>query len=223
MKKIIAIAFLFTVQVINAQEVTQNLGDYNAVKVYDKINVKLVAGQENKIVIKGSKAADAEVVTKNNELKIRMKLSKLLSGDDITATLYYKTINRVEAFEGSYVSSEDIFKSSSFTLNAKEGAKIKLNLDVQTLDSDVSSGGELEITGTAATHDLDITSGGIAKAKNLQTATTTVNVKAGGTAAVFATDVANAKTMAGGTVDIYGNPKQVNQKTTAGGTITVRK
>lgn len=223
MKKIIAIAFLLGIQIINAQEITQKLNDFTAVKVYDKISVKLVAASENKIVLKGSNTSDANVVVEKNEVKIKMKTTKLLGGDDITATLYYKKIDKAEAFEGAYISSEDTFKSSNFSITVKEGAKVKLILATDNLKSEVKSGAELELTGSAGTHDLVITSGGIAKAKGLQTSTTIVAVNAGGSASIFVTDLADAKTRAGGSIDIYGNPKQVNQKTTAGGTITVRK
>lgn len=222
MKKLIVIAFLMLIQVVAAQEVTKNLGDFTAVKVFDKISVKLVKANENKIVINGSKAEDVELVTKGNDLKIRMKFSKLLQGEDITATLYYKTIDQVEVNEGAYVSSEDNFKTVSFVLNAKEGSKIKLNIDTQKLKSKMHSAGEIEITGKAANHDVTITSGGILKAKDFVTSQTTIGVSAGGQASINATELVDAKVRAGGNIDVYGKPKQVNKKTTAGGTIEIR-
>ena len=33
---------------------------------------------------------EVELVNKNGELKIRMPLTKLLSGDDVSATVYFK-------------------------------------------------------------------------------------------------------------------------------------
>ena len=222
MKKLIVIAFLMLIQVVAAQEVTKNLGDFTAVKVFDKISVKLVKANENKIVINGSKAEDVELVNKGNDLKIRMKFSKLLQGEDITATLYYKTIDQVEVNESAYVSSEDNFKTVSFVLNAKEGSKIKLNIDTQKLKSKMHSAGEIEITGKAANHDVTITSGGILKAKDFVTSQTTIGVSAGGQASINATELVDAKVRAGGNIDVYGKPKQVNKKTTAGGTIEIR-
>lgn len=222
MKKVLLIAFLGLSQFLSAQ-VTKNLGDFTTVRVFDKINVTLVKGTQNKIEIKGSRANDVEVVTKNNDLKIRMKLSKLLQGEEIEATVYYTSINVVEASEGSFVGSSDTFKSTAFEINAKEGSTIKLNFDVQKLQSKAASGGILELTGTATNHDIVISSGGVVKAKSLTTAQTTVAVNAGGDATVYATDFVDAKTRAGGEINIYGDPKQVNKKTTAGGDINVLK
>ena len=70
MKKLVIIAFVFLSQLTNAQ-VTRNLGDFDQVKVFDKINVKLISGSENKIIITGNRADEVETVNKNGELKIR--------------------------------------------------------------------------------------------------------------------------------------------------------
>jgi hypothetical protein len=221
MKKVILVACLFVLHSVSAQ-VTKTLGDFSTVKVFDKISVKLVKSNENKIVITGSRAEDVELVTKNNDLKIRMKFSKLLQGEEVTATLYYKFIDDVEASEGAYISSEDTFKVTSMTLNSKEGAHIKLNLDVQKVNAKLHTGGIIELSGKASGQDVTITSGGILKAKNLATSQTEVSVNAGGEADVNASELVDAKIRAGGNIDIFGNPKQVNKKTTAGGSIEIR-
>lgn len=219
MKKSILIAVLLLFQMVSAQDITKETGDFNAIRIFDKIDALLIKGNENKIIIKGSRAQEVEVVNKNGELKVRMKLTKLLKGDDVSVTIYYKAIDRIEVSEGSRVGSQDTFKSTAFELNAKEGSEIKLNLDVQKLKSKANSGGILNITGTAVNHDVVITSGGIVRARDLNTKQTTIAVNAGGEAVITATDFVDAKTRAGGDIDIYGNPAQVNQKTTAGGRI----
>ena len=46
-----------------------------------------------------------------------------------------------------------------------------------------------------------------------------MNVKAGGSAEVSASVLVDARVTAGGTIRIYGNPKEIKRKTTLGGTI----
>lgn len=221
MKKLFLIAALFMATFVSAQ-VSKDLGSFTAVRVFDQIDVMLIKSSENRIEIKGSRANDVEVVTKNDELKIRMKFSKLLQGEDISVTLYYKgNINKVEASEGARVASNDTFSGTAFELNAKEGAEIKLNLDVKNLDSKANSGGILDITGKADNHDITITSGGIFHGRELITSQTEVSINAGGEAEVNATEYVDAKTRAGGDIDIYGNPGQVDQKTVIGGNIDI--
>ena len=68
MKKLGIIAFVFLSQITNAQ-VSRNLGDFDEVKVFDKITVKLISSSENKVVITGDRADEVETVNKNGELK----------------------------------------------------------------------------------------------------------------------------------------------------------
>lgn len=223
MKKIIVILFLAISSLINAQ-VTKNLGDFKTVKVFDQINVTLVKSDENKIVITGNRAEEVTLVTKNDMLKIKMSFTKLLAGEDIEATLYYKgTIEGIEANEGSFVSSADTFKTVAFDVNAKEGATVKIILDVNSLTSKVRSGGILELYGKCDNHDVSVNSGGILNAEEFITKQTKITVSAGGEVEIYATDFVDAKVRAGGDIDVYGNPTQVNKKTFAGGDITIMK
>ncbi|WP_159801406.1 head GIN domain-containing protein [Flavobacterium sp. MK4S-17] len=224
MKKVFFIAFVLLCQLSIAQDVTQKLGDFRAVRVFDQIEVLIVKSNENRIEIKGSRAQDVEVVQKSDELKIRMKFTKLLQGEDVSVTLYCnKDLERVEASEGAYVSSEDTFKAVAFEINAKEAAHIKLNLQAGRLKSKVSSGAEVIVNGKADNHTAKVNSGGSLKAQELVTTQTEINISAGGEASVYATEFADAKTTAGGTINIYGNPEQVNKKTVIGGNINIIK
>ncbi|WP_294733523.1 head GIN domain-containing protein [uncultured Flavobacterium sp.] len=221
MKKVIAIAILCISQFVNAQ-VTKSLGDFSTVKVFDQINVTLVQSDENKIVITGNRADEVVLVTKRDVLKIKMEFTKLLAGEDIEATLYYKNIEAIEANEGSFVSSQDTFGGTYFELNAKEGATIKIGLDVRNLESKITSGGIIELYGECDNHDCVINSGGVLVAKSFITKQTKVSVSAGGEADVYASDFVKAKTRAGGDINVYGDPSQVNKKTFAGGRIKIK-
>lgn len=218
MKKLVIIAFVFLCQLATAQ-VTRNLGDFDQVKVFDKINVKLIAASENKIVVTGARADELETVNKNGELKIRMPFPKLLSGEDITVKLYFKNLESIAVSEGSYVSSENDFKQTSLDLNAKSGGEIKLTIAVDKVSVKVNSGGIVSLFGTAENQEVVITSGGILNAKELATSQTTISVAAGGKSEIHASILVDAKVRAGGSIFIYGKPKQINQEVFIGGTI----
>ena len=219
MKKGIALVFILLTQIVAAQ-VTRDLGDFDEVKVFDKLNVKLIASTENKIVITGNRENEVEVVTKNGELKLRMPFPQLLAGEDISIELYYKNIESIEASEGSHVSSDAPFKQTQININAKSGAEISLDLDVAKASIRAVSGGIIKLSGNAINQDVTIASGGILNAEELHTSQTSVTVSAGGSADVYATLLVDAKVNAGGSIVIYGKPKHINQKTVIGGTIT---
>jgi hypothetical protein len=217
-KKLVIIAFVLLSQLTNAQ-VSRNLGDFDEVKVFDKINVKLISSSENKVVITGDRADEVETVNKNGELKIRMPFPQLLSGNNIVVKLYFKNIESIFASEGSYVSSETEFKQTILNLNSKSGAEINIDINVDKVNVKANAGGIIELSGKATNQDVVITSGGILKAKDLHTTQTSISVSAGGNAEIQATTLVDAKVKAGGAVYIYGKPKQINKEVFIGGTI----
>ena len=154
-----------------------------------------------------------------------MPLTKLLDGDNISVTVYYKNLTAVEANEGSRIACAcgDKISSVVFDVIAKEGSEIKLNLDVEKLNVRTANGSKVELEGNADIQDVLVNSGGIYEAEKLESKITTVSCNAGGEAAIFATISVDAKVRAGGDITIFGKPKQINKKVIAGGTIKQAK
>ncbi|NDP26423.1 MAG: DUF2807 domain-containing protein [Flavobacterium sp.] len=219
MKKIILIVFVMISQV-NFGQTTIKLENFDELKVFDQLNVTLIPSNENKVIVSGKNESNFETVNKNGVLKLRMSVTKMLSGEDTKVTLYFKNIDNIDANEGSIVSCKDVFKQTTMELYAQEGAKIDVELDVENVTSKLYSAGIINLYGKAVTQKVSITTGGIFYAKDLATSQTTVSVSAGGSAEVNATTLVDAKVKAGGSITIYGKPKQIKQETFAGGTIT---
>ena len=218
MKKIIVVSFMFFIQFSFAQT-TIELKDFEDVKVFDKLSVTLIASNENKAVITGTSHNKVEVVNKNGLLKIRMPLTKMMTGDEAKVVLYYKKIQSIDANEGSTVICADIIKQTTFDLSTQEGASITVVLDVDKTTIKAYSGGIIILTGKAVSQTVLINSGGILKASEFETSQTTVSIAAGGSAEIKASTLVDAKVKAGGTVLIYGKPKEIRQETLMGGTI----
>jgi len=221
MKKIFYSILL--VSAIGFSQVEKQVGEFSKVTAFDKIDVYLIKSTENKVVLKGDKKEDVELVNKSGELKIRMSFGNLLKGDNISATIYYTNIDAIEANEGSRISSNEIFEGLLFDIIAKEGSEVKIKLDVDKLNARASQGSILKLDGNVDYADILVNSGAKYEAKNLITKQTTITGNAGGEADVYATDLVDAKVRAGGTILIHGKPKQINQKTIAGGTIEQAK
>ncbi|MEB3801405.1 DUF2807 domain-containing protein [Flavobacterium columnare] len=223
MKKHIIIAFsLFAVSVMSAQT-SKSLGAISKVTGFDQIEIHLVPATENKIELKGTNSEAVELVTKDGELKVRMPFGKMLKGDAITATVYFKAVEAVEANEGSLVTSDATLKSALFDIIAKEGGKVDIVVEASKINIKTSSGGVVTLGGKTQTIDAVSTAGGILNAINCETQQATVTVNAGGQIDIKAYDVVDAKARAGGNITIYGKPKQVNEKTIFGGNIIVRR
>ena len=215
---------LLLISSITFAQTERFIGDFTKVTTFDKIDVTLIPSTENKVKLIGKNYNEVELVNKNGELKIRMPLTKMLSGDAVSATVYYKKLEAVEANEGSRVSSKDEISAINFDIICKEGSEIKLtNLQADRLQVRVSQGSIVTTQGTVKNQDILSNSGGKYDGQDCKTEQTVVTVNAGGMAHVYATDLVDAKTRAGGEIIIYGKPKQINEKKIAGGTIEQAK
>lgn len=218
MKKLILFAAFLSQAAIG--QITKNPGDFTSVKVFDRINVELIPSSENKVELSGDRIDDVEVVNKNGELKIRMTIKKLLDGEDVEAKIYYKKLGGVDGSEGAFISSASPIIADNFDINSKEGAQIKLALEVGKVRVRAVTGGSVKLSGKADKMDATLGTGGILQAKELSTTETDIDIKAGGDADVNASERVDADVKAGGNVTIYGNPRQINKNTALGGTIS---
>lgn len=221
MKNVVYSALFFSA--LSFGQVEKNVGDFDKVTAFDQIDVLLVKSNENKVILDGKEANEVELVNKNGELKIRMPLTKLLGGDHISVTVFFKDISAVEANEGSRIACADVIKTMTFDVNAKEGSEVKMKLETQKLSARIANGSKVMIEGNADNQDILVNSGGIYEAQQFITKQTTITANAGGEADIFATDIVEAKVRAGGDITIYGKPKQINQKVIAGGTVREAK
>jgi len=219
MKKLILLVFVLITQ-LNFSQTTIKLDNFEELRVFDQLNVTLIASNENKVVIVGENQSRVEVINKKGVLKIRMSITKAFSGADIKITLYFKNIKSIDANEGSIVSCAAVFKQTTMELSSQEGAMIEVDLDVDNATTKLYSGGIINLSGTAVSQRSTINSGGILNAKNFETSQTTITVSAGGSADINASTLVDAKVNAGGNIYIYGKPKEIKQQTFAGGNIT---
>jgi hypothetical protein len=222
MKKI-SVILLLLISSLGFAQVTKNLGEFDKISVFDRISVQLIPSNENRIEIKGSRAQEVELVNKNGSLKIRMEFGKLLDGDDISAKLYFKQIDEIDASEGSYVICDEPIKQTAIIVNTKEGGEIRLVLDVKKVNLRAVTGGVLKIKGKATNSDVSLGTGGVLQAEDLQTVQTSIKITTGGEADIRASELVDAKVRAGGNITIYGSPQQINKSTALGGSISESK
>ena len=218
MKNSLLLIALFVAQLTFAQK-TKNLGDFDEIKVFDRISVEIILSDENKIEITGDRSNDVEIVNNNGQLKIRMAINKLLNGEMINCKLYAKNVRSIDVSEGSYVESATAFTQRSIELTAKEGGQIKVRGDFKKVDIKAVTGGIVTVSGTSDNQDINVGTGGKVDAKAMITQQTSVKISAGGEVDINATELVNANVKAGGNVNIYGNPREVNEKTMLGGSI----
>lgn len=219
---LIAILCCFSASIYAQRSNTKELEKFTEVKVYDRIIVTLVKSNENKLVITGDEKDEVEVDNDRGLLKIKMEFDNFLDGGEANATLYYtETLTLIDANENAKIRSDETVAGDRVEIKTQEGGKIDLKVALEDLYTKSISGGEVTLTGSAKKQEVMVNTGGKTYNKSLNTEETTVVVNAGGRADVKASEKVKVKVRAGGSVYVYGNPKQVDKDKIFGGKIEI--
>jgi hypothetical protein len=212
------IIFLFFSSFSYAQAI--RLGEFNQVKVFDGIRLTIIPSGADSLVVEGKNKSYLSLKNKNGKLFVRMDIKKRLSGFNTSVALFSSNILEViDANEGSFVSCQDALFQPSITLKAQEGAEIDAILEVQKVKTKTNSGGIINLKGSAVVQQHSVATGGILEAETLDSEQVELKIKAGGRAAVNATELAEIKVSLGGSVSVYGQPKKIVKSVAVGGTI----
>ncbi|MFC4095091.1 head GIN domain-containing protein [Euzebyella saccharophila] len=200
---------------------TKTLDKFTELKAYDRIVVTLVKSSENKLVITGDDKDEVNISNKNGLLKIKMEFDNFMDGDEAKATLYYtEDLALIDANENAKINSDEVLKQDGrIEIKTQEGGRIDLKVALSDLYTKSISGGEVTLSGSANTQEVMVNTGGKIYNKQLDTKETVVVVNAGGRADIKASDKVEAKVRAGGSIYIYGNPKEIQKDKVFGGKI----
>ncbi|MGO3690187.1 MAG: head GIN domain-containing protein [Psychroflexus halocasei] len=214
---------LFVASIVSAQDRTEIIEEnFNKIKIANKVDVDLVPyASENKIEISGYDADEVIIKVKQGELVVKLPIDEVFSDSDTKIKLYIKDFTSLNLNNGADVEITSQIKQKEISLEASEGSFLSADLDVKTARLKAVSGAEMHLYGEAENQYITVKTGGIYIGKSFEVENTDVKVSYGGTAEVFASQSCKAKTTAGGTIEIYGNPRSVDQKTKLGGTIDV--
>ncbi len=213
--------FTLAIPVASAQQkVTQELQQFKEIKVYDGLSVKLIRSDVNKAIISGANTDKVALVNNDGVLKIRMEIDKLFAGYRTFVELHYnQPLLVIDVNEDARISSDKTIKQQVLELKAQEGGELDINAEVEQMLIKSVTGGIINARGVSDLQDVAINTGGIYYGKNFKTKFSTVNVNAGSTAEIFATDYAKVTVKAGGEVLVYGDPAKMDEKTVFGGRI----
>lgn len=223
MKKVaLAIVLLINTIAIAQNRIEKDVPEFSEIKVFDLIEAELIKAEKNQVIITGANIDDVKILTDDDGvLKIRMMTKTRFNGDDTNVKIYYTNVNILDANEGAKITSNGVFRQKSITVRCQEGGEVYVDLDTEIATFKSVSGGSVNVSGSANFQEITVNSGGGFRGKELKSLKTEVNVTAGGVAEVNARDNVIAKVTAGGTINIYGNPKNVEKKKRLGGKITV--
>lgn len=212
---------LFLSVSVFAQKVTHELDHFSEVRVSNGIKLILKEAKFNRAEVTGESRGEVQFKQERGILKVKLGIDHIWDDDDDTmVTLYFTDLEKITARQSAEISVEDQIKQRRLDLQSQEGSVIIADIKVEKLNSDVYTGGKIELSGKALTQKVTVKAGGQYYAKDVKSETIDINISAGGVADITAEKLVDAKVRAGGTVNVYGDPEVIEKDTMLGGTIT---
>lgn len=219
-KTAVLLFFMLACSVSFGQDISEELSDFNEIRIYNGVEVTLIPARENRITITGYSKDKVKYSMVENRLEIRLSLKNIWSQDNTRIRVYFRNLQVVDANERSIVEVDGEMLGSNLVFRAQEGSTVRARIDALKQSSKAATGGHIYLQGKVREQQVDINTGGHFYGKNLKTENTEVKITAGGRAEVYATDYCRANAQFGGTIEIYGNPNEIDRKTSIGGKIS---
>ena len=187
-----------------ADSKTYNLSGFDRVDVSAGIEVTFSQGPFSVKVDEPDGNFDRLIVeVRGNTLKIGRRNNWLdWRGVDYSATVSAPNLTAIDASSGS----------------AFEGH----NLSLRDLKVDVSSGANVEVSGSCAGLRVDVSSGADFEGEAMKCETASVDASSGADADAFATRSASGNASSGGNVTFHGKPVEFIKDTSSGGSVRAR-
>lgn len=221
MKKLLILFLLSSSIAFSQQRISKNIGNFNKLKVFSGLRVKLIKSDDFKIEIKGNNSEDVVFKNTNGLLKLSVTLPNAFDQDQTLVRLYYSgDIGLIDANEGSVITSDDKIKQEFLEIRTQEGAKIELRIKTLNLKVKTVTGGIIHLSGKAMNQTVIANTGGVYEGFDLNSNHAIVTAATGGEAEISASDLLDAKVKFQGYVIYKEKPKKLKKKKLLGGKIT---
>jgi hypothetical protein len=186
------------------------LPEFNSVEITGAENVTIEQGNQNKLIITCD-AGNTDDLLSNIEggnLSFTRKKGNKLKG--VQLHIQYVKLNEISLSGASDLRTEGILKTDDLKLKVSGAGDLRLNIEVNNVDSKISGAGDIELSGKATKHKVDISGAGDLKAINLETQTTIANISGSGDAKINAVEEINATISGAGGMFFKNEPKIKN-------------
>ncbi len=221
--KIITVLFvilLFAAQDINAQEkgnkkVTtefRELPAFHSVDVGGALTAYIKIAEKQEVKVEADENLHDKISSKVKNGVLFMSSSTLKNPTKLNVYISMPEIKMINGHGASDVNLESTVKSEEFKVFASGATTIKMELDVNYLESELSGASDVKLTGKATTHILSASGASSLEAQNLETKKTVYEVSGAADANVTALEELTGEKRGAADIDVYGNPSSSVQK-----------
>ena len=203
---------------------TRNVSDYSQIAVAGSFDVKLIAGKEGKLIIKGEDNLLEYLITEVKDGKLKIKWEKginINTTKELLVTVPFEDIEAVSLAGSGDVFSEDTIKTDNLKVALAGSGDVKLIINASSISSAVSGSGDIKLMGSSENLKCAIAGSGDINGYELVSDNVEVSIAGSGDIKVNAKE--NLKARISGSGDVYykGNPRQ-DVKVSGSGSVSSR-
>ncbi len=147
------------------------------------------------------------VITELDGNKLIVKSTRLRNPTKLNVYVSLPELKYLRASGATDVIGKSAFETEEMIIVASGAATVKLDIDVDYLESEVSGAADLRLKGYADVHKLDVSGAGSIQATGLETKKATYSVSGAGDADLYVTEDIQGSKKGSGDVSWSGNPK----------------
>ncbi|MEC4003195.1 head GIN domain-containing protein [Flavobacterium sp. SUN052] len=237
MKKSILLLSLLCLTIGNAQKFKKIKGNQNIVSItrttaaYEKISVagsfdvKLVAGKEGTIAIKGDENLLEYIKTEinNNTLSVSFEKGKSIQYDynsSIEITIPIETINQLTFSGSGNLSTTESINSEDLVVLISGSGNVKFESTTTNLKITKSGSGNLNSKGKTTNLEIISSGSGNANLSDLIALNAVATQSGSGNIKLNCTASLKATTIGSGNINYQGKPEKIDKNSTGSGSIT---
>ncbi len=223
MKKYSLVLMLCLLSVIAYSQKKENrsLESFKYLSVGQSIDVTLVKGNDESVLVEvsGANLDDVKTDVSGGKLKIQMGRGSFRNVR-VKATVTYTSIEGISVSSSASVTTENTIKSNEFDLSVSSSGSTNIELDVDELSAEVSSSGKAKVSGSASNIDVKVSSSGKLNAFDLRSKDARVKANSSGKAEVNVSDYLDATANSSGKIRYKGSPDKFDIDTNSSGSVS---
>ena len=209
----------------NVTTETRKTSDYESVSSAGNFDVKLVAGAEGKITLRGEENLMQYIITEVKKGKLTIKVKKnvnLRMTKKFVVTVPYRDINAVALAGSGDVSNTGTIKSDNMKIALAGSGDINLRIDAGKIKTSIAGSGNIKLNGNSAALTCSIAGSGDISAYGLNTKSIVVSVAGSGNVKTTVSESIKVRVAGSGSVYYKGKPDKIDSKSTGSGSVIDR-
>jgi hypothetical protein len=202
------------------KEKVREVGQFHGVRVTSGMNVHLIQGDQQKVVVSADANLHELIETKVEDGILEIKaLANIWHAREKKVFVTSPDLSEISGTAGSNIFTDNQLTAGKIHIKGSAGSNIHISIKGQNMEVSASSGSNIFMDGTADTLFIKTSSGANIKAGDLMAAKCEAKASSGGNLWINPSKELSADASSGGNIFYSGSPEIISSNASTGGNI----